>query len=71
MKDRLKNSGLVFPICLAVMWSISFGCALKNRALGISLGLCFALPFWIANKSGANKNDDYIKGENAENEDDK
>ena len=40
---RLKD--MIFPVSLGILWGISFGVALKNIAIGISLGLVMAMVF--------------------------
>ena len=55
--DRFENKGgvkmkrlkdMIFPVSLGILWGISFGVALKNIAIGISLGLVMAMVFGSA-----------------------
>ena len=41
------NKKHFFPICMTILWIITFGCATDSWTLGISLGLCFGIAFGL------------------------
>ena len=43
--DKIKDK--VFPLSMWVLWGIVFGTALKNVAIGISLGFVMATAFGL------------------------
>ena len=44
---QIMNSNKIFPVSMAVLWSIVFANAMQNWGTGICMGLCMGIAFGL------------------------